>query len=296
MPVYKFSNAGGFTSKQRYTSVLAGNPKYAPPFSADFLVVAGGGGGGYSPSVGSRGAAGGGAGGYRYLTSQTLLGNTNYSVVVGAGGSQSSVGNPSTFNTTSASGGGRGGNAETPGSTVGGSGGSGGGAGENGSGYGTAGGSGNVGGYTPVEGYAGSNNYSGGGGGTGGGGGGAGGVGGTGALAGQANPGPGVANSITGTSITYAVGGTGGAADTRANGADGTANRGNGGGGGAGAPATYTTQSGGSGGSGVVIVRWPVSSGLSMTVGAGLTADAQQTDGSFYYRRITAGSGQVSFN
>jgi hypothetical protein len=30
-PVYKFSNAGGFTSKQRYTSMLAGNAAYVLP-------------------------------------------------------------------------------------------------------------------------------------------------------------------------------------------------------------------------------------------------------------------------
>lgn len=30
-PVYKLSNAGGFTSKQRYTSMLAGNTAYTPP-------------------------------------------------------------------------------------------------------------------------------------------------------------------------------------------------------------------------------------------------------------------------
>lgn len=29
-PVYKLSNAGGFTSKQRYTSMLAGNAAYQP--------------------------------------------------------------------------------------------------------------------------------------------------------------------------------------------------------------------------------------------------------------------------
>jgi hypothetical protein len=29
-PVYKFSNAGGMTSKQRYTSMLAGNPVFVP--------------------------------------------------------------------------------------------------------------------------------------------------------------------------------------------------------------------------------------------------------------------------
>lgn len=47
-PVYKLSNAGGFTSKQQYTSMLAGNTAYRPPF--DFESIA-------TVSVGSGGSS-----------------------------------------------------------------------------------------------------------------------------------------------------------------------------------------------------------------------------------------------
>lgn len=44
-PVYKLSNAGGFTSKQRYTSMLAGNPAFAPySFESIATVTVGSGG------------------------------------------------------------------------------------------------------------------------------------------------------------------------------------------------------------------------------------------------------------
>ena len=61
-----------------------------------------------------------------------------------------------------------------------------------------------------------------------------------------------------------------------------------GGGGGAG------NTNGGNGGSGVVILRWLTAKG-TITVGAGLTADATGTDGSYSYKRITAGTGNVSW-
>jgi hypothetical protein len=44
-----------------------------------------------------------------------------------------------------------------------------------------------------------------------------------------------------------------------------------------------------------VILRWLTADG-SITVGAGLTADATGTDGSFSYKRFTAGTGNVSFS
>ena len=50
---------------------------------------------------------------------------------------------------------------------------------------------------------------------------------------------------------------------------------------------------GASGGSGVVILRWLTSNG-TITVGSGLTADATGTDGSWSYKRFTAGTGTVS--
>jgi hypothetical protein len=49
------------------------------------------------------------------------------------------------------------------------------------------------------------------------------------------------------------------------------------------------------GGSGVVVLRWLTSAG-TISVGAGLTADATGTDGSYSYKRFTAGSGNVSFS
>jgi hypothetical protein len=44
----------------------------------------------------------------------------------------------------------------------------------------------------------------------------------------------------------------------------------------------------------VIILRWLTAS-ASITVSAGLTHDATQTDGSFSYKRFTAGTGTVSF-
>jgi hypothetical protein len=40
-------------------------------------------------------------------------------------------------------------------------------------------------------------------------------------------------------------------------------------------------------------LRWPTAKG-TITVGAGLTADSTGTDGSFSYKRFTAGTGNVS--
>ena len=44
-PVYKLSNAGGFTSKQRYTSMLAGNPVFQPSSFESIATVTVGSGG-----------------------------------------------------------------------------------------------------------------------------------------------------------------------------------------------------------------------------------------------------------
>jgi hypothetical protein len=83
------------------------------------------------------------------------------------------------------------------------------------------------------------------------------------------NGGTGIANSITGSSVTYGGGGGGGARTTAGtggsgnggagaitgNGIAGTANRGGGGGGGS--NTTSGTKSGGAGGTGIVIIRYP---------------------------------------
>ena len=224
------------------------------------LVVAGGGGGaGGSGQYGNCG--GGGAGGYRYNDDFTVTAQA-YTVTVGAGGVGSTDtttnisgnnGSNSVFSTITAIGGG-GGGAYTAGSGL--NGGSGGGGGQNNGAGGT--------------GSQGSNGGSGtGGAGAGGGGGGAGAVGSNASGPNGGRGGNGIANSISGSSITYAGGG-GGASHSTGSGAaeggtggggtghnangtaptSGTANTGGGGGGGG------EGTNGGSGGSGVVIISY----------------------------------------
>jgi hypothetical protein len=222
-------------------------------YTADFLVIAGGGGGAYY-----YGGAGG-AGGYRnsYSTetsggggsseaSLTFNPSTVYTITVGAGGAgtpgtptapnngtngvNSSISGTGITTITSAGGGGGGGGSGVVVSGL--SGGSGGGAG--GDGGGTA--SGGAG--TANQGYAGGS-----GGATNrGGGGGAGAVGTTGGA------GAGLASSITGSSVTRAVGGY--SATYPANSAGGGAN------------------DGGNGASGVVILRMPTASYSGTTTGS----------------------------
>ena len=80
-PVYKMSNAGGFTSKQRYTSMLAGN---SAPAVFEILTIAGGGSGGGTTCCGVW-PGGGGAGGVLYTASGVLPYGTTHSVTVGGG-------------------------------------------------------------------------------------------------------------------------------------------------------------------------------------------------------------------
>lgn len=209
--------------------------------STDILVVAGGGGGGGAVN-GSIGG-GGGAGGYQYFTNQSLTA-IGYSITVGAGGAggisspnSGLNGSNSVFGALTASVGGGGGGAGhgTASGASGNNGGSGGGAGFSTNtttvgGTGTAG-QGNNGGPEGV-------------GGGGAGGGGAGGAG--------SNPtaGAGLANSITGSSIIYAIGGAGsGSSGSGVTPANPIANRGIGGDAG-------WNAAGGNGGSGLVIVRY----------------------------------------
>ena len=239
--IHTFNSTGTFTP--------------ATSLTCDYLVVAGGGGGGPSNSVGSRGGGGGGAGGYRYFTSQSLTANTAYTATVGAGGATYTQGATSSFNSSSSTGGGYGGTSDVGGANSGGSGGSGGGAGQH---PGTRnGGAGNAGGYTPVEGYAGTaittdvNPYGGAPGG------------GSSGTASYTNPPTtptnGTSNSISGSAVTYAVGGRGGLGDAEGAAATaGGANTGTGGQGGPGKSAPYQNSPGGAGGSGVVIIRYPI--------------------------------------
>ena len=220
--------------------------------TCDVLVVAGGGGG--SAVIGG----GGGAGGYLYHTSQSLTA-INYGVAVGAGGSGSNGSNSQFGSITASVGGGAGARPGLAGGS-GGGGGWNGGSGTNTGGAASPSGQGNAGGSSS------SDNAGGGGGGA--------------SAAGQSisgasggNGGAGLANSISGTSVTYAGGG-GGGRRTSAGGSSGAGGAGGGGAGGStgvgnngttntgggGGGATYSgdpSQNGGAGGSGIVIIRYP---------------------------------------
>ena len=241
-----------------------------PPYSVDFLVIAGGGSGGAVSNGG-----GGGAGGYRTST-QTVSTGTSITVTVGDGGagnSSSAIGLNGSASSIAASGlttitsaGGGGGALQSSAAPAddGKTGGSGGGGG---AGYGT-GGAGNTPSTSPSQGNAGGNataapSWG------GGGGGGAGATGGNGGVPGSNGGygGNGSASSITGSAVTRAGGG-GGGTDT-AIGPGGTGGGGNGGtaAGGNADPGTANTGSGGgacesgstsgSGGKGVVILSMP---------------------------------------
>jgi hypothetical protein len=252
-----------------------------PPYSVDFLVIAGGGSGG------NTAGGGGGAGGYRTST-QSVTPGTVITITVGDGGALVTNGNGNSgsassisgsgLTTISSAGGGYGGYY----SNNGGNGGSGGGGG--GDNPTRAGGSGNTPSTSPSQGNNGGiGDFS-----TeraGGGGGGANAVGGngtTGASPIGGSGGAGTASSITGSSVTRAGGGGGctnhsvgtsgaagaggggaGAANSTApDGTAGTANTGGGGGGGAG------TGSSGAGGKGVVILSVPTANYSSTTTGS----------------------------
>ena len=302
--VYTFtpsSTAGSFTARlsasdgvKTTTRLVDFNLSLA--YVVDYLVIGGGGGGAGTQNSGYSCGGGGGAGGYRNSynsetsggggsseTGITVSSSTNFTVTVGAGGaggaastySNGSAGSDSVFGSITSVGGGYG-----SANSSGGNGGSGGGGGY----LNQSGGTG-----TANQGYAGGS--------TSGnnatswpcaGGGGAGGVGGnvTSNASGGAG-GVGLASSITGSSVTRAVGGDGGDDDANQTaGANGTANTGNGGAGGEGA-------AGGSGGSGVVILRYPSTATLS--VGSGLTYSTA-TVGSDKVTTFTAGTGTITFS
>lgn len=229
-----------FTSSGTYTAAVGGGIFY----SADMLVIAGGGGGGSS-------GGGGGAGGYLPST-QTLFRGITYAVTVGAGGSvpfnssfPAGTGTNSTVAALSltALGGGGGGSSGFAAGQQGGSGG----------GSTLAGGGGTVAGGAATQPTSASGGFGNAGGTSSGafsasGGGGAGGAGASSAAGGAG--GIGLASSITGTSVTRAVGGS-------RTGSAGTANTGNGGAGGS------TT-----GGSGVVIISVPTAFYTGTTTGS----------------------------
>lgn len=225
-----------FTSSGTFTISTAGDFHD----NIEYLIVAGGGGGGGNrQSVGCGG--GGGAGGMRTgnITSWSAQG---YTVTVGSGGSGggntgtgSTGSNSSVFGVTS-NGGGGGGSGQNANGNSGGSGGGGGyqrSAGSGTSGQGNSGGAG-LGNGNPFN---------------GGGGGGA-------NSAGSSNrsAGSGTSNSLNNSTVTYAIGGQGGAEVSQHGATGGSANTGGGGGAGAGQP----PSSGKTGNSGIVVIRYKV--------------------------------------
>jgi len=247
--VYATNAVGNSASSAASNSITTLNTSY----SSTYLVVAGGGGGGGTPSGSGAGGAGG-AGGYLTGT-QTLTVGSTYTATVGGGGAgggatSGTVGNNSTLTgvATTASGGGRGGGY----STAGGAGGSGGGGGYPGqgggsgtAGQGNAGGTGMSNGAAPYYGGAGGGSAA---------------VGQSGAAGGTG--GAATQNSITGTAIYYAGGGSTGSTASTGNtggvvGNPGTAGSANTGGGGGGGSNNASSSTGGAGGSGVVIISVP---------------------------------------
>ena len=270
-----------------------------PPYSVDFLVIAGGGGG--AGAGGAGGSGGGGAGGYRnsYSTetsggggsseaSLTFASGIVYTITVGGGGAAGTSGGvrgtsgvdssiSGTGITTITSSGGGGGGARS-GNSDGIAGGSGGGAGST---IGSSG-TGAAGSGTANQGYAGGSFSGPNNGGAGGGGAGA-----LGVTSSSGNPGKdggaGLASSITGSSVSRGGGGgggsggagnPGGAGGTGGGGAGGsenpngdavagTANTGGGGGG-----CNNSTHNSAAGGSGVVILRIPTASYSGITTGS----------------------------
>ena len=203
--------------------------------TVEYLVIGGGGGGG-------KDSGGGGGGGAFRTATGFQVEEAAYSITVGNGGaggasSNGTAGGDSTFSSITSNGGGYGASAWNAGGANG-----------NASGGGAGGLGGEAGGSGGTYGNAGGDDLAGSAGGSGGGGARA-----VGEATGgdtQGSGGAGTASSITGSSVTRAVGGQG--ASNHSNGVAGTANYGNGGGGGKGVPAT----NGFNGGSGVVIIRY----------------------------------------
>jgi hypothetical protein len=101
--------------------------------------------------------------------------------------------------------------------------------------------------------------------------------------------GAGLSNSITGTSITYAAGGSGAGQSNPPSGtagASGTVNRGNGGGG-----ANGQGNNAGSGGSGVAVITHPGAFKQASTTGANVTVTNDGTN----YIYIFYSSGTITF-
>ena len=280
---------GSYTFKVKATNAngigleSAASSSYVVPLIVEYLVAAGGAGG-------RQNWGGGGGAGFASASNFSAAMSTDYTVTIGGGGGSGSGGSDSTFANITNNGGGTGGNEYGGGS----SGGCGGGGGRNGSGgTGNQGGNGGN-GAAPTS----------------GGGGGAGGAGASGNNINGGAGGIGITSNITGNAITLAGGG-GGMAGYQTGGVGGTGTYGGGTGGGAPsgdnyAPAIHaavnrggggggganSSSYGGSGGSGVVRLKYPNTS--TITIGAGLTGTTAAS-GNNTVATITAGTGNVSW-
>ena len=237
-------------------------------FEVEYLVVGGGGGGGNGYDDGPGG--GGGAGGL--LQGANIFGTaTSIGVAVGAGGSANSGnGGNSSFGSIIALGGGGGGGSRASGLN----GGSGGGAGGRPVGGTRNGGTASIG--QGNSGGGNSGNVSGEFGRGGGGGGGAGSAGASSSTRTGAAGGAGLSLDISGTDVSYAVGGSGGSGGTGA--AVNASIIGGGGRGAFGGNNGGSTQSGGQGANGIVIARYKgTSAGTGGTVTAGTGTAAGYT-------------------
>lgn len=250
----------------------------APPYSIEYLLVAGGGHGGYKGNdqdqYTNTGAAGGGGGAGGVLTSTSYAVSSSSTVNVTIGSSASN----SIFNNLTALAGGKGGDGGSnfPGGgysgSPGASGGSGGGGGMSGSGSGNYGGAGGAG--TAGQGSAGTsgggyNSYAGSGGGASG----------TGST--------GITSNITGVATVYAQGGGGGGGTSNPGTATGYGTGGRG-------AANITGAVRGLGAPGVLILAYPDSQN-PLTIDSGLTytVDTSSRPGYRVYT-ITAGSGTIT--
>ena len=269
---------GNYTATRQFTM------SFSNAYTVEYLVVAGGGGGG-----GDNGG-GGGAGGYRTATGYSVTSGTQYTVTVGGSGTagrqqagtNGGDGGNSVFATITSAGGGGGLTQDYSGSgNPGRPGGSGGGLAQ---GAARTVGAGNTPSVSPSQGNPGaassgpSNSR-------GGGGGGHSTSGQTGQSAGGGSGGAGTANSITGSSVTYAGGGGGGADQNGSGGAPGGSGGGGTGGngqtetgqmtsgtnylgGGGGGGAQGNGAIGGAGGIGVVILKIPTADYSGTTTGS----------------------------